>query len=247
MMTAFLVNSFLVSVRLLPLVVVAPILFFVRIPTAVRLILALALAGGMASALPNQVVPSLSITVLGGELLLGAVLAFGFHAAYAAVDMLGRLIDTQIGFNAAGVFDPSTSNVTGLIAELLTLSLAMLFVALDYHHALLRAFSQLLTFLPPGSLNLSLLSASLASVMTQQFLLAFMLVVPVTLALWLTDVGFALMSRSMPQANIYFLALPVKLAIGVLMLLISLPLIVQRIPLLFDNALGFRALTGGGA
>jgi flagellar biosynthetic protein FliR len=246
MMTAFLINSFLVSVRLLPLLVVAPILFFVRIPMPIRLILALALAAVVASALPNEVVPHISIAILGGELLLGAILAFGFHAAYAGVDLVGRLIDTQIGFNAAGVFDPSTSNVTGLIAELLTLTLAVLFVVLDFHHALLRAFSQLLTLLPPGSLSLGLLSASLASVMTQQFLLAFMLVVPVTLALWLTDVGFAFMSRSMPQANIYFLALPVKLAIGMLMLLISLPLIIQRIPLLFENALGFHALTGGG-
>lgn len=244
MLTAFVINTLLISVRLTPLLVAAPVAFFARVPLSIRVLLALALATVMASAMPDQAA-QLSPAVIGGELLLGAVMAFGFHAAHAGLDMLGKLLDTQIGLNASGVFDPGTANVTGIIAEFLVLAFAMLFVAMNQHHELLRVFSELLTVVPPGSVSLAVLSVSLAQVMTQQFLLAFMIVVPVIVALWLTDVAFALMARSMPQANIYFLALPVKLGLGVLVLLLSLPMIVQRIPLLFEQALRFSAFPLG--
>jgi flagellar biosynthesis protein FliR len=243
-LTAFAIDTLLISVRLTPLLVAAPVAFFARIPLTVRMLLALTLAAVMASILPEREV-ELSPAVLAGELLLGAILAFGFHAAHAALDFLGKLVDTQIGLNAAGVFDPGTSNVTGMIAEFLVLAFAMLFVALNQHHELLRAFSGLLTVVPPGSVSLAVLSLSLAQMLTQQFLLVLMIVAPVVMALWLVDVAFAFMARSMPQANVYFLALPVKLGLGALVLLLSLPLIVQRIPLLFEQALRPGALIPG--
>ncbi|MFX6645111.1 flagellar biosynthetic protein FliR, partial [Acinetobacter baumannii] len=81
----------------------------------------------------------LTFTVIAGELLLGVVMAFGFHAAHAGVDMAGKLVDTQMGLNASGVFDPTTSNMTSIVAEFLTLAFLLLFIVLDVHHDLLRA------------------------------------------------------------------------------------------------------------
>lgn len=244
MLSDFVTNTLLISVRLTLLLVVTPVAFFARVPVSIRVLLALALATVMASTLPDNAA-QLSLPIIAGELLLGAAMAFGFHAAHAGLDMVGKLIDTQIGLNASGVFDPGTANVTGIIAEFLVLAFAMLFVAMNQHHELLRVFSELLAIMPPGSVSLAMLSAPLALVMTQQFLLAFMIVVPVIVALWLIDLAFALVARSMPQANIYFLALPVKLGLGVLVLLVSLPLIVQRIPLLFEQALRLSVLALG--
>lgn len=245
-LTSFLLNALLVSVRLIPLIVVSPILFFSRIPLTVRLLLALGLSGVLASGMTVAQAPAFTWSVLAGELLLGVLMAFGFHAAHAGVDLAGKLIDTQIGLNAAGVFDPGTSNMTGLTADLLAWSLAALFLVLNLHHDLLRVFAQLLVAVPPGSVSLSTLSLSLATVMTQQFLLAFMIVIPVILGLWLVDVAFAFLSRSMPQANVYFLSLPLKLGIGVFIFILTLPTIVERLPLLIENALRF-ALSPAGA
>lgn len=246
MLSAFLLNTLLVSIRLLPLLVVSPIVFFARIPLTIRLILSLALAAVLASALPGLQAPPLSLPILLGELLLGVVMAFGFHAAHAGLDMAGKLVDTQIGLNASGVFDPTTANVTSIIADFIGLAFALLFVVLDMHHELLRVMSGVLLVIPPGSVSGLALSGSLASVLTQQFLLAFMMLMPVILGLWLTDMAFAFLSRSMPQANIYFLALPVKLGLGFFLLLLTLPMIVQRMPLLFAGALRSAAAPAGG-
>ncbi|MBX8495388.1 flagellar biosynthetic protein FliR [Pseudomonas cichorii] len=245
MLTSFFLNALLVSVRLIPLIVVSPILFFSRIPLTVRLLLALMLSAVLASGMTMDDAPVFTLPVLLGELLLGVLMAFGFHAAHAGVDMAGKLIDTQIGLNAAGVFDPGTSSMTGLTAELLAWSLGALFLVLNLHYDLLRVFAQLLVVVPPGSVSLSALSMPLATVMTQQFLLAFMIVVPVILGLWLVDVAFAFLSRSMPQANVYFLSLPIKLGIGMFIFILTLPMIVQRLPLLIENALRFALSSAG--
>lgn len=247
MLTPFLFNALLVSVRLLPLLVISPILLLSRIPLKVRVLLTLTLSVVLASGLNPVSAPVLSMPVLLGELLLGALMAFGFHAAHAGLDLAGKLIDTQIGLNAAGVFDPGTANMSGLVAELLLWTLVCLFLVLDLHHDLLRVVAEVLSVTPPGSVSVSALSLSLAAVMTQQFLLAFMMVVPVVLGLWLIDVAFALLSRSMPQANVYFLSLPVKLGIGLLILLMTLPTIVQRLPLLIENALRVAVTPGMAA
>lgn len=247
MLTPFLLNALLVSVRLFPVLVISPILLLSRIPLKARLLLALTLSVVLASGLNPVLAPVLSMPVLLGELLLGVLMAFGFHAAYAGLDMAGKLIDAQMGLNAAGVFDPGTVNMSGLVAELLLWPLACLFLVLDLHHDLLRVVAEVLIVTPPGSVSVSALSLSLAAVMTQQFLLAFMMVVPVVLGLWLIDVAFALLSRSMPQANVYFLSLPVKLGIGLLILLMTLPTIVQRLPLLIENALKVAVTPGVAA
>lgn len=232
--------------RLAPLFVVAPIVFFSRLPMTVRVLLALVLAAVFASAPDLSDTPLLSLSSVLGELMLGALMAFGFHAAHAGLDMAGKLIDTQIGLNAAGVFDPGTANMTGLVAELLVWTLGLLFVTLNLHHDVLRVFSLVLSAIAPGSVSLLDFSGPVMAVLTQQFLLAFMIVVPVILGLWLIDAAFALLSRSMPQANVYFLSLPIKLGVGVFILVLTLPIIVQRVPLLIENALRF-ALSPAGA
>ena len=134
-----------------------------------------------------------------------------------------------------------------MVSELLTLTLAVLFVSLDLHHDLLRVFSALLATVPPGSVSVGLLDISLAGILTRQLLLAFLLVSPIIVGLWLIDAAFAFLSRSMPQANVYFLALPVKLGMGMFLVLLTLPLLVQRLPRLLEQALHFAYVPGASA
>lgn len=100
-MSPFLLSVLLVSVRLLPILVVAPVAAFARAPMMIRMVLTFALALVLTTALPSNASIQLGFAVIAGELLLGAVMAFGFHAAYAGLDMAGKLIDTQMGLNVS--------------------------------------------------------------------------------------------------------------------------------------------------
>ncbi|WHA53218.1 hypothetical protein OH685_08220 [Acinetobacter pittii] len=180
----------------------------------------------------------ITISLIISEFLLGIVLAFGFHTAFASLDLVGKLLDLQIGINTAGVFDPSSSHLNGVISDLLIAIAGVLFFILNLHYTLLNGLVALFRVVPLGSFNFQLLNIKkLVSLMGEQFIFAFIILLPVILGVWLVDIAFAIMSRSMPQANIYFLALPVKFIAGLVLLMLAMPMIVQNIPRLFDEPL----------
>ncbi|HDI2821223.1 TPA: flagellar biosynthetic protein FliR [Acinetobacter baumannii] len=227
----------LLSLRLLPIFVVMPLTIFTRAPIFFRLIIVLAIAVILSGLVPIEY-RVITIPLIISEFLLGIVLAFGFHTAFASLDLVGKLLDLQIGINTAGVFDPSSSHLNGVISDLLIAIAGVLFFILNLHYTLLNGLVALFRVIPLGSFNFQLLNIKkLVSLMGEQFIFAFIILLPVILGVWLVDIAFAIMSRSMPQANIYFLALPVKFIAGLVLLMLAMPMIVQNIPRLFDEPL----------
>lgn len=227
----------LLSLRLLPIFVVMPLTIFTRAPIFFRLIIVLAISVILSGLVPIEH-SVITISLIISEFLLGIVLAFGFHTAFASLDLVGKLLDLQIGINTAGVFDPSSSHLNGVISDLLIAIAGVLFFILNLHYTLLNGLVALFKVVPLGSFNFQLLNIKkLVSLMGEQFIFAFIILLPVILGVWLVDIAFAIMSRSMPQANIYFLALPVKFIAGLVLLILAMPMIVQNIPRLFDEPL----------
>ncbi|WP_252152541.1 flagellar biosynthetic protein FliR [Acinetobacter pittii] len=225
------------SLRLLPIFVVMPLTIFTRAPIFFRLIIVLAISVILSGLVPIEH-SVITISLIISEFLLGIVLAFGFHTAFASLDLVGKLLDLQIGINTAGVFDPSSSHLNGVISDLLIAIAGVLFFILNLHYTLLNGLVALFRVVPLGSFNFQLLNIKkLVSLMGEQFIFAFIILLPVILGVWLVDIAFAIMSRSMPQANIYFLALPVKFIAGLVLLMLAMPMIVQNIPRLFDEPL----------
>jgi len=227
----------LLSLRLLPIFVVMPLTIFTRAPIFFRLIIVLAISVILSGLVPIEH-SVITISLIVSEFLLGTVLAFGFHTAFASLDLVGKLLDLQIGINTAGVFDPSSSHLNGVISDLLIAIAGVLFFILNLHYTLLNGLVALFRVVPLGSFNFQLLNIKkLVSLMGEQFIFAFIILLPVILGVWLVDIAFAIMSRSMPQANIYFLALPVKFIAGLVLLMLAMPMIVQNVPRLFDEPL----------
>ncbi|MCG9513055.1 flagellar biosynthetic protein FliR [Acinetobacter pittii] len=227
----------LLSLRLLPIFVVMPLTIFTRAPIFFRLIIVLAISVILSGLVPIEY-SVITISLIISEFLLGIVLAFGFHTAFASLDLVGKLLDLQIGINTAGVFDPSSSHLNGVISDLLIAIAGVLFFILNLHYTLLNGLVALFRVVPLGSFNFQLLNIKkLVSLMGEQFVFAFIILLPVILGVWLVDIAFAIMSRSMPHANIYFLALPVKFIAGLVLLMLAMPMIVQNIPRLFDEPL----------
>jgi len=227
----------LLSLRLLPIFVVMPLTIFTRAPIFFRLIIVLVISVILSGLVPIEH-SVITISLIVSEFLLGTVLAFGFHTAFASLDLVGKLLDLQIGINTAGVFDPSSSHLNGVISDLLIAIAGVLFFILNLHYTLLNGLVALFRVVPLGSFNFQLLNIKkLISLMGEQFIFAFIILLPVILGVWLVDIAFAIMSRSMPQANIYFLALPVKFIAGLVLLMLTMPMIVQNVPRLFDEPL----------
>ena len=225
--TAWLALVLLVSLRIAPLFVLAPVFGSVPAPTLFRAALALALAAaivtatGAALAAPPATVAEL-IGYAGTELVVGAALAFGLAAAFGAFLFAGRLLDLQFGFGIANLIDPTTRTHAPLIGVALNLLAITLFFVIDGHHLLLRALAFSLEQFPPGRSLASLNFAAIGAQFGTLFTLGLAIAAPALFAVLLLDLGFAVASRTMPQMNVFIVAIPFKIALGLLVLALSL-------------------------
>ena len=117
----------------------------------------------------------------------------------------------------------------------------VIFLAIGAHRFFISALIRSFEFIPatkfphiepgwtPAAEFIAVLTASVISIGMQ-------LAIPAVLALLLTDLFFGLINRVAPQANVFFLSLPVKMAMGIFVIAISLNLIVGRFIDYFDEA-----------
>src|SRR5262245_44383361 len=203
----------LASIRVAAALALTPVLGPTSMPASARVVIVLALSAFIVSALPVASAPTnLSTLFVGalGEALIGASLAFGFLAAYGAAQWAGNVLDVQMGYSAAVLLNPSMRTAAPLLATLFGLLCIAVFLAIDGHHVLIRAFDASLRAFPPGRAGLELDYGAIVAHAGAMFAFGLALAAPVMLALLLADVGMAVIARSLPQLNIFVLSFAVK-------------------------------------
>jgi flagellar biosynthetic protein FliR len=217
---------FLLSLRIGTLFVLSPIWSVANVPVPFRVLLVLALSLTLVNATAVRAVALPAsfggfLLAAGSELVVGAVLAFGVFAAFGAFALAGKILDVQVGFGIANVFDPVTHSQAPMLGTALNLVAVTAFFAIDGHHALLRGIAYSLEALPPGALFAPLPFDAVVRQFGTMFVLSLALVAPVMFLLLLVDAGLAVLSRNLPQVNVYFVAVPLKIFAGLAMLAAS--------------------------
>lgn len=219
---SFVLVVVLLATRLSPLFLFAPPLSSVPVPARVRTLLVLMLAMSLAMLKPAAAASFTHVPnafQLMGMLLMeacsGALIALGLIGAFSSVSLAGRLLDLQIGFGVANLFDPVTKRQGPLLGAALGMLAAALFFATDSHLLLFRILADSLSSFPPG---VAIWQPELVSWVAKQFgymiFSGVALAFPVMLILSMIDIGLALSSKSVPQLGVFFLSLPIKAALG---------------------------------
>ncbi|MFL6662209.1 MAG: flagellar biosynthetic protein FliR [Rhizobacter sp.] len=220
-------SVFLFSLRLGPLFVLAPVFGFADFPVRLRILLVFAFAVLLVAAVAPAPPPPLTGTgalfaAAAGELTLGAALAFGLMAAFAAFEFGGRVLDIQIGFGVATLFDPASRAQGPLLGTAFNLLAIAVFFAVDGHHAIVRAVADSMIRVPPGAglehLDVGVMVAQFGSM----FGFGLALIAPALVALLLLDIAFAVVARTMPQMNIFIVSMPIKVAIGLFVMALAM-------------------------
>lgn len=241
----WIVAVFLASIRLGALFLLAPGLGSIRAPGGFRAFLVIALA---ASLVPLAVVvpapataasPGALVSAALGELVVGGVLAFGLFAAFGAFMVAGRAIDLQIGFGIASLLDPVSRAHAPLVGTALNLAGVVVFLAADGHHLLVRGLALSFERVPAGAGLPGLDVAALASQFGVAFSFGVAMAAPVLLLILMLDLGLAVMSRTMPQWNVFFVSMPAKIVAGLSILALSLPHMGPVIRRLFATVFSF--------
>lgn len=216
----------LLSARLGALLMMTPVLYAVPVPGSIRVLLVLGLSTVLALPLASAGVllplpPSLGgmVQAFLGELALGATMGLGILMAFAGFEFAGRLLDVQVGFGMAQVFDPVTNRQVPVLTSVFGMLALLIFFLVDGHHALLRGVGVSLERFPVG--QAWSVGATADPVVRQAaglFTLGFALAAPVVLSLLLLEFALGVVSRNLPQANMIALGIPVKIFAGLLAL-----------------------------
>jgi len=158
------------------------------------------------------------------ELLLGFLFAYAALFIFSAAQFAGQLVDIQMGFGVANVIDPLSSSQVTLIGQVQYLVALLVFLLLDGHHMVLDGLVRTFSIAPLGAplANADSLMVLVESAGKLLFVVAAQLAAPVMTVLFMTNLALGLVSRMLPQMNIFLVGLPLQVGVGLLALAVSL-------------------------
>lgn len=159
-----------------------------------------------------------------GEILIGLVIGFSVKLVFAGIQLAGQLAGYQMGMALANVMDPSGSDQVPLLAQTTNLIGLLIFIAINAHHWFIKALTHSFQMVPPLSFNFrGSLIEHLIKMSGDMFVIGIQVGAPVIASMLITSVAFGLIARTVPQMNVFIVAMPLKIGIGLLFLGFSLP------------------------
>ena len=196
------------------------------VPTNIRLLFALAfaviLAPVAAQYLPDldNVNGSILIWYIVTEILIGFFIGSVARIFLAALDVAGMLISMNIGLGSAQIFNPQMAAQGSLIGAFLSITGALLLFVTNLHHMLIFGMVESYQTFPVG-FELPMIGGmalTIVRAVSQSFAIGFYMAVPfVTVSLFLY-IAMGILGRLMPQIQVFVLALPLQITLGMIVL-----------------------------
>jgi flagellar biosynthetic protein FliR len=156
---------------------------------------------------------------------------------FAGARAAGELIGFDLGLSLATAFDPDSGS-NNIVGEFLYLVMLLVFLLINGHHFVLQAMVLSYTAIPLSGFAINgAVAEGLVALGGVVFMVAVKCAAPVIVASFLVNLALAILSRVAPQVNVFMISFPVKIGIGLIVLMTAAPLLVYA----FKNLLaGFE-------
>jgi len=218
---------FLVLCRITPLFVIAPLFSSKMIPRRVKGIIATGLAVGLMPVVKHGAIdldPLAFGTLIFKELIIGLSFAYALAAMFAALQVAGALLDTLIGLSFGSIIDPITGTQSSVLMQMYSLFGVAILIAVGGDAWIIKGLAR--TFEAVPLLQMPALGSMVEGAQmafSGIFVAGVMIGAPVIIAMIITDAAFGVVSRVVPQMNIFAVGFPAKMIIGLTLLGASLP------------------------
>ncbi len=223
-----LVAGLLIFVRALGIFTSAPIFGHTHLPAQLKVGLALMITLVLLPVVPAPD-PRVAENVLtlacaaAREVVVGLVIGYVSVLLFVAIQLAGEAIDIQVGFGLANIADPLLGTQASLVGQFQYMLATLIFLALNGHHLVLGALVKSFELVPLTGMAIQpLLGTRLLDILSQIFLIGLRIGGPVMLAVFLTDLALGLLGRTLPQMNLLMVGFPIKIFVGLAMLLITI-------------------------
>ena len=228
--------------RVLAVFTVAPVISSRAFPVRARIALAFVIALAAQASLPSQPVISLNGAEAWGAVVqqVGIGLAIGFvvRLVFAAFELAGDVVGFQMGLNFASFFDPSLNTQASATARFFGYMASLLFVVLNGHLMVLMAVVRSFEVFPVNQNFLEALSLmKLYGLGGELFASGFWIALPMLGMLMFANLALGIVSRVAPQMNIFAVGFPITLAVGLIGMAVTLPMLDRPFTALMERAI----------
>lgn len=195
-------------------------------PSRVRLAIALVLTAILMPAHEkaytidlNSIAPVLVMLVQ--EIIVGAVLGLTARLAISALQVAGTVVAQQMGLGFVTAVDPTQNQQGVLIGNFLSVLGVTLVFATDMHHLVIAALNDSYSIFRPGEMPLTGdVAQHITQVIAASFRIGVQLAAPFLAFGLLFNLGLGVLSRLMPQMQVFFIGLPLSILLGLLLLVL---------------------------
>lgn len=171
------------------------------------------------------------------EMLIGAALGLTVRFIFMAVNMAGQFMSFTMGMSIAQAFNPEVGQSTS-IAEVLGIIAMLFFLILDAHHDLIYVFVKSFEILPAGQMNILSIVPVVLSMVSGLFVLALKICAPVTVGVLISQLMTGFLYKAAPQMNIFFIAMPLNIFLGFLLIILTIPVFEYLMGVKFSDLRG---------
>jgi flagellar biosynthesis protein FliR len=159
-------------------------------------------------------------------LLVGLGFSLTLSILMAAVESAGSIIDVVSGFSYGSLINPINGETSAVIARFYSLVGTLVFLVIGGDAWTIRGLGRTFELVPlTEGPRLSSLIGGAVQVFSTVFAAALEIAAPVLVALLITDVAFGVVSRVVPQLNVFAVGFPTKVGVAMLVVGASLPFV----------------------
>lgn len=169
-----------------------------------------------------------AVLLIASEAIYGAALGLIVLLIFSAVKISGKIIERQMGFAMGATYDPLTGESADALCLLLEMVFILLFLSANGHHLLLLILAKSYETFPAGTTpDIAVLTEGIVTTGSTMLVAALRLAAPMLAAFLLLLAVLAVFARIMPDMNILFISMPLRVGLGLLMAGIFLPFVNQ--------------------
>jgi flagellar biosynthetic protein FliR len=213
--------------RIMAMIASSPILGNRQIPARVKVglsVLFTIIVAPIIGEIPAVAIDSpQGLLIMVQQVIIGVAMGFSMRLIFTAVEMAGELAGLQMGLGFASFYDPVNAAHSPIIAQWLGMIAALAFLAMNGHLYMLTALVESFRLLPVGNMMPNQGFYDVARWGGIIFKYALQISLPILAALLITNIALGILTRAAPQLNLFAIGFPITLAVGFLVLALSMP------------------------
>ena len=186
------------------------------------------------------------LLIVANQIMIGLAIGFMMRMVFAAIDLAGQLIGSTMGLGFATFFDPQSKGQTNVVNQLLVLLASLIFLSINGHLMLITALVDSFTTMPiTGDVKTGINPYAIAVWGENIFSAGLLMSLPAVTALLITNMALGILSRTAPQLNLFGIGLPITLTMGIIIIALTLPGMLQPMQRIIESGISASATIGG--